>query len=482
MLKILKRDFPEKYNGLAGQDARVSGWVTAINDGSRGDDDIRDDIAKHIIGTDLLMKKYGVNKDTANKLILGGNEGGLNFSDLKPGGKEGTNQGGGDVKPLRILRSNSLTWFKDTKTGKYYARYQIPGTNHFTLFEAEDEQVKALFDNGVPPSAQSINVDSLIRREDYHFSGNVAEVEGDGQWETEVNRVITLALDQRSLPDWIKNDSAAQGFLWMMVTEDRSDDWFYDQISKLPSFKKRYPGLDKLTGLGLTTVEAVQSFTEFEVQAKQLHAAAGFDAKAITPDIVGGLLTRGYNIKSVAESYSIWKRMNDNAPALAAFNQVLQAQGKAALSGTQMYKFLQGTAEGDLYDIYEASAIREAATGVGLGNIFSANDALSLALGTTQNLSVDQAYQQFSQVAAQALRFRHELDVSKFGLDVDDLIDVSFGRAPRSGKTVADVGETLTRISKAAEAALGPRINPFTGFTTEGRPQARSLAALRQAS
>src|SRR5690606_40999163 len=66
---------------------------------------------------------------------------------------------------------------------------------------------------------------------------------------------------------------------------------------------------------------------------------------------------------------------------------------------------------------------------------------LNLALQTQQDLTVDQAYQQFTQVAVQALRFRHELNVNQFGLDVEDLIDLSFGRAPRSGKSAAEIGE-----------------------------------------
>lgn len=477
-LQRLKKDFPQDYAGLANQPARVTAML------KKDDDQARDDIFQYIVGSAALMQKYGIDKDTANKLILGENEGGMNFSQLKPPpdpdeNKTGTAPASGGVPGLRILTDASLQWRRDPKTGKYYAQYKLPGTaDQYVLFEADATQIKSLFPTG-PPNVTNLPFDEVIKRQNYHFGGSIAEVEGTGSWSSEVSKVISLALDQENLPDWIKKDPAAMAMLWVKVTEKRTDDWFYENIQNLTSFKTRYPSLNKLTGMGLTVGEAVKSFTQFETNLKQLHAAAGFHPTAITPSIVGNMLGKGYDLSYVQNSYATWKRMRDNAPALAAFNQVLVSQGKAALTGADMYKFLQGQAPQDIYDIYEASAIREAATGVGMGDIFTAENALDLALHTAENLSVSDSYQQFAQIAQQALRFRHEINVGKYGIDVDDLIDVSFGRAPRSGKTVADVGEALGRASKEAEAFLGPRINPFTGFTSDGAPQQKSMSRAR---
>lgn len=484
MLTIMKRDFPEKYAGLSNQPERVAGWITSIDKGERDDDQIRDDMAQHILGVDLLMKTYNIDKDQANKLILGGNEGGMNFSDLAKGGASGTGQGSEGLDPLRILNSPTLTWLKDAKTGKWYAQYTLPGTtNQYAVFEAEPEQMKALFGNrAAPASFISVNINTLIERQNYHLSGNVAEMEGNGSFEDEFRNTISLALDQESLPQWIKDDPQAMAMFWVKITDKKSETWFYEQMSGLNSFKKRYPGLTSLTGMGLTVPEAVTAFTQFETQLKQLEATAGRPPAGITPNIVGNLLGRGYNIQTVQQSYATWKRMQTNTGALKAFNEVLVSQGKKPLTGSSLYAFLQGTAPQDIYDIYEASSVREAATATGFGGLFSAQDALSLALDTTANFTGDQAYQQFSGVAQQALRFRHELDVAKYGIEVDDLIDVSFGRKPRSGKSVAEIGESLQRASVAAEAALGKRVNPFIGFTPEGKPQARSFAGLRQVS
>lgn len=396
-------------------------------------------------------------------------------------GGGGTGGGGGDAGiPLHILASPSLKWFKDASTGRFYAQYNLPGGAGTVLFEAEPEQISALFPSGSPPGVSTFNFNAELGKDGVHFGGNVSEVEGEGSWESEVERTIALALNQQSLPDWIKNDAQARDLLWVAVTEDRTDEWFYSQVSKTASFKTRYPGVASLTGKGLSVVEAVKAHTQFETQLKTLHAAAGFTPDAITPAIVGQLLTKGYSAQAVQESYSVWKRMNDHAPALAAFNNVLAANGQAPLTGASLYDFLQGNAPSEIYDIYEAAAINEAAVAAGFGGLFTAEDALSLALETTRDLTVDQAYEQFSQVAMQALRFRHELDIGQFGLDVEDLIDVSFGRAPRSGKNIADIGENLARAAASAEASLNSKAKPFVGFTPDGRPMAQSLGGLRQ--
>ena len=79
MLKILQRDFPEKFAGLLNQPERMEEWQRKIDSGERTDDQTRDDIAQHIVGRELLMERYGVTEEEAENLILGGNEGGMNF-------------------------------------------------------------------------------------------------------------------------------------------------------------------------------------------------------------------------------------------------------------------------------------------------------------------------------------------------------------------------------------------------------------------
>jgi hypothetical protein len=477
-LAILKRDFPQKYEGLTKQPQRVLSWL------QKEPDQARDDIFQYIIGEQLLMDKYGVDEATAEKIILGGNEGGVNLSDVikqtpdKFGVSPGEGKGKDTAPVLRIMKGN-IRWYKDRKSGLYYVEYTLPNNAGTILFEAEQEQIQEIFGRSVPTGYTLFNFEQHVGQDNVYYGGNVAEVEGDGDFGNEVRRVTALALDQEDLPDWLRKDQKALDLLYVKVAENRSNEWFWEQVSRLPSYKAQYPGIEKLIATGLDRVDAQATFNEYEIRLKRLHSAAGYSPDAISRGTIGALITKGYSIDQVTESYSVWKRLNDHAPALEAFNQILVASGQKALSGVDMYKFLTGQAPAEIYDLYEASYLREAAAGSGLGDIFSAEEAIDLASFTAENLNVNSAYEAFRDVASQALRFRHELDVGQYGLDVDDLIDLSFGRPPRSGKDAAEVGEVLARITQAAQAARGGRINPFIGFTPEGRPQARSLSGLR---
>ena len=63
---------------------RMLGWIAEIDSGTgRDHDQIRDDIARVIFTKERIMEVYGVDAATADQLILGGNEGGINFADLE---------------------------------------------------------------------------------------------------------------------------------------------------------------------------------------------------------------------------------------------------------------------------------------------------------------------------------------------------------------------------------------------------------------
>lgn len=478
-LQRLKEDFPDKYESLSNQKARLKGWVEEIDSSDGRDaDQIRDDIVQHVIGYEDAKEKYGITQEEFDQLVLGGNEGGLNFGDLPettPTGREG------EEDALTLLESPTARWLQDSDTGLFYIEYTLPGGSKIA-FEAEQEQIDAMFPSGAPPNAQKFDFDRYIRG-DAHFGGNVSEIAGDGNFDDEVQRVISLAIDQRDLPEWVKGDPAALDALYVMVTEDRTEEWFYEEISQLESFKKRYPAVSELESRGLSIPDAIQTHVEFEANLKQLHAAAGFNSEAITPDIVGNLIQRGYSVKQVGESYSVWKRMRDHAPAMKAFNQILEANGMKPIQGQKaMFEFLSGNAPAEVYDLYEASSIQEAATASGLGDLFEADDALSLASFTEGAMTRNEAFEKFSNVAAQALRFRHQLNLQQYDLSIDDLVDLQFGRQPSSGKSAAEVGEIMARISQQAEGFLKQKATPFFGFTESGRPQARSFGELRQES
>lgn len=130
-LARLKMDFPEQYANLSNQSQRVTGWVNEIKSGTGRDaDQIRDDIVENIVGVDRLMAKYKITREQANRLILGANEGGINFSQLPD--TDPTDDAFKGQK-LNNVPGRPEVW----KVGKsVYLVYMVPGTEADPVYMA----------------------------------------------------------------------------------------------------------------------------------------------------------------------------------------------------------------------------------------------------------------------------------------------------------------------------------------------------------
>lgn len=403
---------------------------------------------------------------------------------LKSPSGDGTDPTGGGTDPnlpLNILSDPNMKWYQ-ADNGKYYVSYPLPGGQQ-VIFEAEKEQVETLFGKGGPPNVTKIGFKKFLAQSTVHFGGNLIEVSGKGSWSKEFQRELSIALDASDLPSWMLKDPAAQSFLWLYLTEERSETWLYDQIKNLTSFKAHYPGLDKLMKQGNMSVpEAIDYFSKFKFQVKQAHAAAGFNPGGLSNQVIGDLINKGYSVDDVASAYSVWHQAHKNKESLKAFNEILVANGQQPMTQKQLYEFLQGNAPAKMYEIYESYAINEAAEKFGFGDIFNAKDAIKLAVSTADTLNQSQTFAAFAQVAQQALQFQHGLDIGKYGLDIQDLIDLSFGQAPRSGKDLGEVVASMQRLVAEGQAFSQGHVNPFTNFSQSGTPQQVSLGNLRQAT
>jgi len=513
-LAILKRDFPQDYAGLTNQDARIQGWVTEIDSGSGRDaDQIRDDIVKYVMDRETTKQVYGISDEEFDQLVLGANEGGINFADLAArGGSVGsgsqTKDAGGvdvskgaeaeesinktgvgiddnnpDTPDLKILTGEKMKWYFDKSSGKWYVEYGLPNSDRNMIFEAEPDQMDALFGAGFrPDSFQYQSLKNLAGRQNSTFSGNISEMEGTGTFEGEVARVTALALDNGRLPDWASENGEAMDIIFTAQSEGKSTDWTLDQLSKTAGFKQRFPSIDKfMKENNLSLGEGISGFLEYEAGLKQALQSVGQSADAASPELVGKLLDAGHSITVVNDTVNGFRRMKEYAPAMQAFNSVLASQGLDQITDIQgMLDFVQGRSSADVYDLYEASSLAESAAGAGLGDIFSAEDALSAAKAGSHSL--ESATQGMQKAAEMLLRLRHEVDVNKFGLDHEELIDISLGQAPRSGRSQAEVLENVNRAVSSAQAGLQKRAQAFKQYGSGGQPQAASLRGLRQES
>jgi hypothetical protein len=133
-----------------------------------------------------------------------------------------------------------------------------------------------------------------------------------------------------------------------------------------------------------------------------------------------------------------------------------------------------------VYNIWEASSVSEAASNAGLGSVFSAEDAMRYATFTEGHTSLEGATGMFSQAAQLLLRMRHEVDINKFNLTTDDLIDLSLQVPLRSGRSAAETLDNINRAVLSAQKTLGQQAKPFSSFTPTGTPRRASLGGLRE--
>ena len=382
---------------------------------------------------------------------------------------------------LTILTGQNMRWYLDKGTGKWYVQYGFGERNRAIFFEAEPEQMDALFGAGMRPTQYSAKhtLASLSGLEHMFFGGNVSEMEGTGTFEAEYERIKAIALDNGILPEWAQGD-AANDIMFVAQTEGKSNDWVVERLSNLPEFKARFPGLDKIKSEGnLTTVEAVSGFLELEAGVRQALSTTGGDTSTVTPALVGELINGGHSLTTVQKTVKTFDRMEKFAPAMAAFNEILGSQGLPQITDIQgMFDFMAGEAPSEMYDIYEASSIQESAVAAGLGDIFTPEYAMSTALATDQTL--ESATAASKKAAEMLLRLRHEVNVGEFGLDHEELLDISFGRAPTSGRSEAEVGQAINRaILKAQGDIQTKRATPYKSFGPTGSIKAASLGNLR---
>ena len=396
--------------------------------------------------------------------------------------EEGVGGGGDDPQTqLTILTGNQMQWYFDPNQGRWYVGYGLPNSNRELVFEADPDQMDSLFGDGMRPSSyERASFADLTARSGVSFAGNIAEMEGTGSFESEYDKVISLALDEGSLPSWMEGSAAATDALFVAQTEGKSNDWLMEQWQKLPEFQARFPNIEQIRKEGnLTLPEAVKGFLEYEASLKQAVAAFGLDENAVTPEVIGGLIDGGYSVKTAQDVIKAYDRMEEYAPAMEAFNQILAANGMDPITDLQgMFDFVNGNAPDTYYDLYEASSLQEAAVQAGLGDVFSAQDAVDAALQGQHTL--DTAMQSMQQAAKLALRLRGEIDLGQFDLTQEELIDLSLGQNPDTGRTQAELQEVINRMTLTARQQLQRRSRPFTGFTQSGRPQQRSLGGLRQ--
>ena len=403
----------------------------------------------------------------------------------KAEGKAGKGVGGAgpdEDTALTILTGKEMEWFFDKTTGKWYVAYGLPKSDMRMVFEASPEQMDALFGKGQRPvDYANRTLEQVTRGSKSIFGGDIAEMEGTGSFEAEVRRVKAVALEEGLLPDWADKTPEIMDILYVSQAESKSMEWTVEQISKTASFKERFPGINKIKEAGnLTLIDAITGFLEFEAGVRAAVNSIGGNINKVKPEVVGGLLKKGHSLETVTNTIAKFDRMRAYRPALQAFNAVLKANGMDPVKTLQdQFDFLSGNAPSDVYDVWEASSVAEAAAAAGLSDIFTAEDAMSFAVATEGTTALQDATGMFQEAAQMLLRLRNEVDMGLYGLDQEEVIDLALGQVPRSGRSAAEITENMNRAVLSAQKTLSGKAKPFKGFTDSGVQKDVSLGSLR---
>jgi len=416
--------------------------------------------------------------------IVGEISGGRTFTDLQRSldrlanpPKPPSQTGGTEPSTIRVLGSSSLQWSYDKDKNRWFASYKLPNSNRRVFFEATSSQMDAIFGSGKrPTSYQNSSFETLTKSQT--FSGDIMEMSGEGTFEAEVQRVTALALDEGILPKWAQDDPAVMDIIYVAASENKSTEWVIEQISKLSSFKTRFPGIETYKSMGLSTEDAVTGWLEVEGAIKENMVRQGINPSSLSNEVVGDIIKRGHSVTDIQFVYDSFERFNSNASALAAFNEVLAEHGLDPLSAEDQMAFLEGNAPAELYRLWEEASFNQAANDAGLN--IGVKDAIELASATEGFTNYDEAYAGLSKAAVSLLRFRGDLNAGRYGLDSEDLIDLAIGIAPRSGRSAAEIGNGMERALSAARAGIdGPRAQRFRQYGKEGQPQAVSTSRAR---
>lgn len=386
--------------------------------------------------------------------------------------------GGQDDTTVSILYSASMKYFFDPDRGVWYISYSMPNSDRQVFFEATPEQMDAIFGEGQRPLDYTeatfedmANVGT--------FSGDIMEMSGEGSFEDEVDRVTQLGLDEGKLPDWASDDPEIMDLIYIAQAEDKSDEWLLEQISNTQSFKDRFVGLDEfMSGAGLSLTEAVDAYLDFEYGVKNIMLRYGLDSSAVDPQMVGDLLAQGHSLTDVGFVFESWQYLTDNKAAMDSFNEVLVANGMQPLDADDQLAFLEGNAPVELYDLWEEASFNEMAQAAGLD--IDVEGAIELAKRTEGYSERSDIYGALTSAATNILRFREDIALDRYGIDQEDLIDLSLGLAPRSGVTASELSRNMERALQSARAGIdGPRAKRFQQFNSAGVPQAVSTSRSR---
>lgn len=358
----------------------------------------------------------------------------------------------------------------------YFIEYTLPGGNKIYYY-ADRSDLDALEGIGAgnePPIAATVSYNDF--KQGRISGGSIADVVGtDENYATRVERTLMAPTGDLLLPEWANNDLEIKDLFYIAVAENWTDTKFLREMAKKNSFKERYPAFqDMLSLTGGDHEQALVNYQGYERRVRELNNRYGEETDPIA--LAAESIKKGFTLDDLSQTYDIFERAEQNAGALLAFQSVVKAEGLDfdVTSPQGIVDFFKGTAPTQIYDLYEASSITEQASKLNLDNL-SVEEALEIAKNTPGQLTNQQVSSALQSAAQSLLKFREYIDLGSYGLDADQVINLSLGYKEPGGMTEIEMASAMSRIIQSDENLQNLSANLLQNNNLQQGRQIRSI-------
>lgn len=473
----LSQDFPDKYEGLG--DARINKWIKQI-EGGRDADEIRDDIVTFVITEEDAIERYGISSEEFDQLVLGENEGGINFGDLEVAVAPDT--GVTDVDPATlpgVLAGGETIKVTVDGQDRFYQIYEFPaGSGQFVSYQFNDlAQLEATLgkSSGLTVHAQGWFEVNVIAEADAEsviglggsFTGFTEEIMKDA--------AAAAGITDPSLIGQIVSDPEMQAIMakallgnWtpaQILAEQRNTDFWKNVL---------YPGIEQFYGkTGNPEAAWLNYRAQIEPALRQLgyvpDANGSFDSQI--QEMLGLNIDAGI-FNSMVPTFVLATQNAEFATILNAW--IGREDGDLApVDFGDWFALIAGESQPELEAVVEKAQLAFEAQRAGV----EVTEQQIIDLAERTELSQAQAITTFAEMSRTLLALGDK-GLARGNLTRDDLISAFAGTAPTSGRTIEEVKLRVAKLAREQDLFDEEKINFFVGFSPLGTPQRPGLKTL----
>ena len=479
-LKRIEETFPDQMGEIT--QARVDGWIEEIDSGEgRTVDDIRDDIFKHVVGVDVIMSTLGVDKDTANQLIMGSNDGGIDFSQwVNENGQSSTSvsgvPSGGNIYQINRAGQDPL----------FAVMYEHPaGSGKFISYEfdSKEQMLQVVGENH--------NMTTYQRSEAWYSDPDrvranapVDEIAGlGGSYQGLIDDITREAAIEAGITDpSLIGRMAADPEMQEILASASIEGWSQQRI--LAEQRKTkfwtevlYPGIDNFYA-GSNNPE--QDYRDYVDSVNSTLAQLGYarDADGTYKSTINQMLDSDVDATVFVNLAPTYVKATQNEEFRAAFDEWAQSTLGREVTFDDWFDLLSGEGEVEIALAAEQATIDYLAMQLMTDETFGGLDDDQITrLAAERNLTEQQLRDALLDIDNQVANL-YGRGLEKYGLNDDDIFSARTGIASRSGRETGEITRKVEQALREEGLADEEKLKLYTAYSeSSGAPNRPGLLA-----